>query len=458
MTTLTSTPTALRAVGIVRVSQIEDGAQSPETQARSIIERCLREGWTLDPDDILDENVLGNGNVSGGAGLDHRPGLGPAVAMVERGEAQVIVAAHLDRLFRDLDLQREVIGRVEAAGGRIEAVDFGHVSHETPMGELHATMDGAFAQYMRKTSRKRSMDAVTQAIEQGKVPWHQTSPGYVRSEDSKLSPDPDIVPVIVKAFEMRDGGSTIASVRKHLAAHGIVKSYHGTMHLLRDRIYLGEIHFKDRRNLTAHDAIVDRDLFKRVQNVSVPRGAAPKSERLLARLDVLRCSGCGGRMVVGTQTQNGRSYPFYRCGHVREDCAKRVTISAELVERVVVDAVREHLADAEGRASAEQNVRLAVHALDVAQADLDAAFRAFSGFEGEAAAIKRLAELRALRDDAQAHVDRLGGVRSAVTVNASADWNDLSLGGRRDLVRATVESVTVAPGRGAGRISLQLVG
>ena len=45
-------------------------------------------------------------------------------------------------------------------------------------------------------------------------------------------------------------------------------------------------------------------------------------------------------MVVGTQTSRGRTYPFYRCGHVREDCAERVTISAELVEQLVVHVVK----------------------------------------------------------------------------------------------------------------------
>ncbi len=104
------------------------------------------------------------------------------------------------------------------------------------------------------------------------------------------------------------------------------------------------------------------------------------------------------------------------------------------------------------------NVRQAVTAVEQAQADLDAAFRAFAGFEDETAARERLAELRATRDAAQDRLDQLGGAAAAVTVNAAADWDRLSLDEQRDLIRAVVDRVTVAPGRSADRVTVQLVG
>jgi hypothetical protein len=131
-----------------------------------------------------------------------------------------------------------------------------------------------------------------------------------------------------------------------------------------------------------------------------------------------------------------------------------VAISAEVVEGTVVETVRAALKDAEGRASAEHNAREAALARDRAQADLGAAIRAFAGFEDEQAARDRLVELRAARDRAQERVDRLGGDRAVVTINAADDWDRLSLDAQRALIRATVESVTVAPGRGAGRVTI----
>ena len=51
-----------------------------------------------------------------------------AIAEVEAGKADTIVVAYFDRLVRSLRIQEEVLERVENAGGRVLAVDFGEVS------------------------------------------------------------------------------------------------------------------------------------------------------------------------------------------------------------------------------------------------------------------------------------------------------------------------------------------
>lgn len=336
------------------------------------------------------------------------------------------------------------------------AVDVGRVTNGTAGQWLSGTMLGAVSEYQRRTAAERSREAQVRAVARGVLPWPNVTPGYLRRDDGVLVPDPKRRRVVARAVELRAEGATFAQIREYLRRQGIDLSYHGTMTLIKSRVLLGEIHFGDLVNLQAHDPIVDRDIWQRAQRASVPRGRKPKSERLLARLGVLRCASCGGRMVVGTQTQNGRSYPFYRCGHVREDCPNRVTIGAEMAERVISDAVREALADAEGRASAETNVREAEEAHARAQADVDAAIRTFAGFEDEDATRQRLIELRQARDDARERLERLGGTRAAITVNAARDWDRLTLDERRALIRATVERATVAPGRGVERISVQL--
>ena len=73
-------------------------------------------------------------------------------------------------------------------------------------------------------------------------------------------------------------------------------------------------------------------------------------------------------------------------------------------------------------------------------------------------AVERLAELRQARDLAQANVDQIG-TGAARTDNADVDWDEISLAGRRELIRATVGSAIVAPsGRGAERIAVRLLG
>jgi Recombinase zinc beta ribbon domain len=179
---------------------------------------------------------------------------------------------------------------------------------------------------------------------------------------------------------------------------------------------------------------------------------------LLARLGVLRCGSCGARLCA-MKLPRQNDYPIYRCPST-SDCPRHVTISAVIAETVVSDAVRAALSDAVGRASAMSGVQDAERALEQAQDELDAAVRTFdlAGLADETSAHERLAELRKLRDAARDRVEQLGGHRAAVTVSAAADWDTATLDERRALIRAVVERVTVVPGRGAGRVSVELVG
>jgi len=449
-----SSVNAKKAIGIVRVSQVAgregDSFASPTDQRQHIEETCQREGLKL----VAIHDEL---DVSGGAKLEDRHHLLEAVEAVEAGKIGVVISAYFDRLVRSLDVKSQIVERVESAGGRVLTFDHGEITHKTAGQWLSSTLIGAINEHQRRIAKERSGEAQRLAVARGVVPFPNIGVGYVLQDDGTLAPHPTEAPVVADGFRMRAEGATIAEVRAHLKRHGIERSYHGVHTLLRSRLVLGEIHFGDLVNTEAHEPIVDRETWQRVQDASVPRGPKPKSERLLSRLGVLRCGTCGGRMVVGMQKQHGRNYPFYRCGHVREDCNRRVTISARIAEEVVIDRVREVLFDTEGQASAERNARDAEAAVENTQADLDAAIRTLAGFEDEDSARQRLAELRQARDDARERLAELGGQGAAVAMNAAGDWDDLSLDERRALVSAVVRQAVVAvEGKGAERLTLEL--
>jgi hypothetical protein len=259
---------------------------------------------------------------------------------------------------------------------------------------------------------------------------------------------------------LRADGATQGAVRAFWADHGLKLKYAAVGRLLANRAVLGELHFGSYTpNLKAWDAIVDPDLFNRVQRIRVSSGRKAKSERLLARLGVLRCASCGGRMSASTGHHG--TVAIYKCGaHAGDPCPCRVHISAELVEGVVVDAVREALADEEGRATAETHAQEAYRDLERAQTKLDSATATFieTGLADEPAARAGLVTLREARDDAQKHVDDLAlPADIAITVNASRDWDRFTLDERRTLIKATVESVGVPPGRGADRVAVTFI-
>jgi DNA invertase Pin-like site-specific DNA recombinase len=440
---------ARRAVGVVRVSHVggRNGERfvSPSEQRERIESACARDGLELL--DVLDEL-----DVSGGAALARRPGLSRAVALVEAGEADVVVVAYFDRLVRSLAVQRELLERVEQAGGAILAVDVGEISADTASRWLSSTMMGMVAEYHRRVTAERTGEAKRRAVERGVPPFPNVPPGYRQRNDGTLEPHPKHAAVVAEAFRLRAEGATVMEVREHLREHGIERSFHGTTALLASRIVLGELRFGEIVNESSHPAIVDAALWQRVQRMRSPRGRRAKSERLLARLGVLRCATCRARMVVGSS--NNGAYALYRCPP-NADCPRRVTISAEIAERTVVEAVQELLADVRGSATVEGGAEEAGRELEHRQEALDKAIRAFEGLDGEDAARERLAELREGRDQARERYDELVAATAPAMTVSVGDWNLLSVEGQRALIVAVVDRALVRAGRGPDRISIE---
>jgi Recombinase zinc beta ribbon domain len=238
-------------------------------------------------------------------------------------------------------------------------------------------------------------------------------------------------------------------IQAWLAANGIERSLSGVSWMLRSRMYLGEIHFGELHNLDAHKPVIkDRGLFDRVQRRTVSRGRQPKSERLLARLGVLRCGSCGSRMVINSDSGS------YRCGDTSANrCRRRAAVKADRVEAMVLDAVRVYwaTADAGGRASRRQQIREADEAIKRANADLDSTIRQLGelGLLGRPASQETLEKLTKTLEDAHAVRARLGdGGKSDVIGPDDIDkLRDPAkrLAAWRRLIGDTVESVTVAP-------------
>jgi DNA invertase Pin-like site-specific DNA recombinase len=438
------------AIGIIRVSQVRgregDSFASPEDQRARIEAECERQELHLI--DVVEEL-----DVKGATPLSKRDGLRSAIESVEAGQAEVIVVAYFDRLVRSMRIQEEILERVESAGGKVLAVDAGAISGKTSAQWLSSTLMGAVNEYHGKVLAERVRGAQAAAVARGVPPWSQNPPGYSRNAEGVYEPDEN-KPVAIKMFEMRAAGKSQNDCREHLLAHGIRRTLASVGKLLSSRIYLGELRFGDFHNPKAHKAIISPELFAAAQRAKAPRGRTAKSQLLLARLGVLRCGTCDSRLVAGTS--NHKKTPCYRCKN--PDCRKKVVVSANLVDPMVVDAVKRRLGDLEGRASAVSAAQAAVATRDAAQAKLDEAMRAFADLSDEPVAIETLAKLRAARDAAEEQVKQLGSTATSLTVTATADWDRLTLDERRGLIRATIASVTVSPGRGEDRIAIHLVG
>ena len=214
-------------------------------------------------------------------------------------------------------------------------------------------------------------------------------------------------------------------------------------------MYLGEVHFGELQNPRAHEAIVkDRGLFERVARRTVSRGRQAKSERLLARLGVLRCGTSASRMVINSDSGS------YRCGDTSADrCRRRAAVKADRVEAMVLDAVRAYSATADvyRPGSRRRQIGEADGAIERANAGLDDTIRQLGelGLLGRTASQETLEKLTTALDDAHAARARLGdGGESNIIGPDEIDRlrePAKRLAAWRRLISDTVESVTVAP-------------
>jgi DNA invertase Pin-like site-specific DNA recombinase len=443
--TTTTQPThngTKRVIGIVRVSEVgdrePDNLHSPDIQTDRIREACK-------DDALLD--VIPEIDISGRAPLTKRPGLLRAVQAIEAGEADAIMVAYMDRLVRSTKVQQEVVERVEAAGGEVLTLDFGKISNGTAIQRLTSTFLGAVHEYVAEQIREKAGEGQARAVEAGKF-IGPVPTGYV-SNGGVLAIDEDVAEVVREAFERRDMGATYAQVRAFLAERGIDRTVSGVRQMLSSRAYIGEVNFGNLHNPTAHPPLVDRELFDRVSRTVVRAGRKTKSDRLLARLGVLRCASCDGRMSASI---GSTGYPTYRC--TSQACARPQSIGAVIVEDVVTTRMKELLAERVGHASEHEEYERAEDALTRAQAIYDKLISLLDPFEP--AAQQRLADAKSERDAAAREVDRLRSAQSALDVPIGAAWDDLTLDERRAFIKIRLARVAVDRGRGASRVTIDL--
>ena len=233
-----------------------------------------------------------------------------------------------------------MIERVERAGGEIYAIDHGRLTNGTAATRMSNNMMGAAFQYYAEVTGEKVHAAQERVVARGVLPNSRISPGYVRGEDGVLVVERPKARIVVQAFKRRDQGASLVEIQAWLAENGIERSISGVASMLRSRMYLGEIHFGELHNLNAHEPVIkDRGACsERVQRRVVSRGRQAKSERLLARLGVLRCGTCGSRMVINSYSGS------YRCGDTSANrCQRRAAVKADRVEGMVLAAVRGQL-------------------------------------------------------------------------------------------------------------------
>ncbi|MDL2218983.1 recombinase family protein [Ruminococcaceae bacterium OttesenSCG-928-O06] len=172
--------------------------------------------------------------------------------------------------------------------------------------------------------------------------------GYVIDESKHYQIDPLTAPHVLDAFKKYDKGSTIREIEIWLNEKGVQSwrkkpiRFDAVNRMLKNRIYIGEYHFRDVVVPNGVPVIVPEDLFERVQKQMTKNKKAPsrhKAEDDYLLTTKLFCGKCGSFMVGECGTSNtGATYRYYKCVSVkkRRGCDKK-SVKKEWIENLVVD-------------------------------------------------------------------------------------------------------------------------
>lgn len=354
----TSKEGTIRAAVYTRVSTDEGldmefnslDAQREACEAYVVSQR--HEGWELV------EARYDDGGFSGGT--MKRPALGRLLDDVRAGSVDTIVVYKIDRLTRSLADFSRIVDILDAQGASFISVTQAF-STTTSMGRLTLNVLLSFAQFEREVGAERVRDKIASSKKKGIWMGGVVPLGY-DARNRKLivnEAEADTVRRIFDLYlELKSVVLLVEQLRqldirsKHYVGrsgreHGGNQFSRGALYtLLRNVIYVGDSAHKGERYPGRHDAIIDTEIFDRVQ-----RSLADNRVKRRHRADAARPSLLAGilhdergdRMTPSHTTRKSRRFRYYVSRQGRGP--SRFRVPAREIERAVMKMLDDFLGD-----------------------------------------------------------------------------------------------------------------
>jgi len=335
------------------------------------------EGWKL-----LTKHY-DDGGYSGGT--MERPGLQRLLADVDSGLIDVVVVYKIDRLTRSLPDFARIVERFDAQG-----VSFVSVTQSfnttSSMGRLTLNVLLSFAQFEREVTGERIRDKI--AASKAKGMWMGGSPpiGYdlPLAGTRTLQVNDAEAEIVRHIFSRYLQLQSVHALQRELTDRGFVSKQRVTssgqtigglpfsrgalFHLLRNPIYRGCISHKTLVHEGAHDAIIDQQLFERVQH-QLETQARRRSNAAAHRVTKAPLTGklfdAVGEPMSPTFSRgaSGRLYRYYVSASLQQGGASAPRgiiqrISAVSLEKLLEELVRRWVPQANTSLEVPLSIRL----------------------------------------------------------------------------------------------------
>ncbi len=331
-------------------------AQREACEAYIVSQR--HEGWVQHPE-LYDDGGFSGGNMD-------RPGLAQLMADVQSGKVDVIVVYKVDRLTRSLADFAKIVEILDEAEASFVSVTQSF-NTTTSMGRLTLNVLLSFAQFEREVTGERIRDKIAASKAKGMWMGGTVSFGY-EVQDRKLHIVPDeaatvrhifnryleLASVPALADELEDAG---VRSRKRISRTGrpyggAILSRGAVYAMLQNRIYVGETVHKGKVFPGEHKAIIDRDVFERVERQLESNRVVRKSGAYAASPSLLTglvYDALGRRMSPDHSHKTKRKYRYYASRQdSREDRVHpKWRVPAIDLEEIVVGRLKVLLIDRE---------------------------------------------------------------------------------------------------------------
>ena len=231
---------------------------------------------------------------------------------------------------------------------------------------LESVLEGYAEYYSVELAEKvnRGMtDNALKAMSNGGI----TPLGYYLDDEQHLQIDERKAPFVREIFQRYADGEMIKTIIDDMNARGVgitvrmkkkagkkaydkLLGYNNVRRMLSNRKYIGEYRFKDIVIEDAIPAIIDKDLFEKVQKRIAVNTRAPaihKAEDEYLLTTHLFCGKCKAMMIGDSgKGKKGTVYHYYKCVNTkkRHTCDKKA-IGKEKIENAVIKAVMDKIMD-----------------------------------------------------------------------------------------------------------------
>lgn len=348
--------------------------------------RCRRDKWVI----YHTEFYIDAGK---SAKNQNRPQLQRLKRDIEEGKVDVVICFKLDRITRSLN--DFVVLWQMFAKHNVDVISLREkFDTSMPTGRAMLSLIMVFAQLEREMTAERTFAIMKDRVDRGL--WNG---GHIlgyksdANDKGKLIVDEEGKNLVKRIFDLFEEHGSAGLVTRNLNDLGVRYPTFTTrsdqirggklftkqkiIGILRNRIYLGEIHWGESKQKGCHEAIIEEEQFARVQHrlgqTAKRRHNLKKSNnRRYLLTGLLRCQ-CGAHVVGAAAHGHGGVYRYYICTRQNHEGGKHSCqaprLPSDALEHALLERLRELGTLVEAR---EKVVRRALECLDTESGKLKA--------------------------------------------------------------------------------------